>query len=131
MALNRIPATRTIGSVADWSASTLILAAGEVGVETQADGTQIEFVGDGTNLRANLGGQSNAIKTGTAVLVAGTIVIADVKITANSIIRLSRKTVGGTPGALFNSAKTASTSFAVTSTSATDTSTIYYEILAY
>lgn len=69
--------------------------------------------------------------TGTAVLVAGTKVVTDPKITANSVIRLSNKTLGGTPGAVYVSAKTASTSFAITSTSNTDTSTVYYEILSY
>jgi hypothetical protein len=70
-------------------------------------------------------------KTGTAVLVAGTVTIADAAITANSIIRLSSKTLGGTPGALFVSAKTAATNFVVTSTNAADTSTVQYDIVAY
>jgi len=70
-------------------------------------------------------------KTGTAVLVAGTVTIADAAITANSIIRLSSKTLGGTPGALFVSAKTAATNFVITSTNAADTSTVQYDIVAY
>jgi hypothetical protein len=70
-------------------------------------------------------------RTATAVLVAGTVTIANTAITANSIIRLSSKTLGGTPGALFVSAKTAATSFVINSTSGTDTSTVQYDILAY
>jgi hypothetical protein len=71
------------------------------------------------------------VKTGTAVLATGTATVANAAITANSIIRVSRNTIGGTPGALYISALTASTSFAITSTSALDTSTVYYEILSY
>jgi len=72
-----------------------------------------------------------AQKTGTATLVAGTIVVTDPLITANSIIRLTNKTLGGTAGALFISAKTAATSFAITSTNAADTSVVQYEVLSY
>ena len=69
--------------------------------------------------------------TGTAVLTAGAATVANTAITANSIIRLSSKTLGGTPGNLYVSAKTASTSFVITSSSGSDTGTVYYEILAY
>lgn len=72
-----------------------------------------------------------AVKVGTAVLSGGTVVVADTSITANSIIRLSRKTIGGSVGALYISALTAATSFAITSTNASDTSTVYYEIVTY
>jgi hypothetical protein len=70
-------------------------------------------------------------KVATATLVAGTVTVADAAITANSIIRLSSKTLGGTPGALFVSAKTAATNFTITSTNAADTSVVQYEIIAY
>lgn len=71
------------------------------------------------------------VKSGTAVLVGGTVVVADTAITVNSVILLAHKTKGGTAGAVFVSAKTASTSFAITSTSGSDTSTISYFILKY
>lgn len=74
---------------------------------------------------------STPVAVGTAVLVGGTKAVSDTNITANSVIRLAHKTVGGTPGAVYVSARSASTSFTITSTSGTDTSTIYYEILAY
>ncbi len=74
---------------------------------------------------------SDVANSGTAVLVGGTKAVTDANITANSVIRLSYKTIGGTPGAVYVSAKTAGTSFTITSTSGTDTSTIYYEILTY
>jgi len=70
-------------------------------------------------------------KTATATLVAGTVTVADASITANSVIRLSSKTLGGTPGALFVSAKTAATNFTITSSNAADTSVVQYEIIAY
>lgn len=71
------------------------------------------------------------VLTGTATLVGGTVTVANTSITANSIIWLANKTIGGTAGALFISAKTASTSFAITSTSGTDTSVVQYYIMSY
>jgi hypothetical protein len=85
-------------------------------------------VSDGTTWRnANTG----AAKTGTATLAAGTVTVADTRITANSVIRLSQKTAGGTPGALFVSAKVAGTSFTITSTNAADTSVVQYDVVTY
>jgi hypothetical protein len=70
------------------------------------------------------------VATGTAVLVAGTVTVTGLtSITATSRVRLSNQQIGGTPGALYVSAKTAGTGFTITSTSATDTSTVYWELL--
>jgi hypothetical protein len=69
-----------------------------------------------------------AYSAGTVVLVAGTKVVAALTVTANSIIQLTLKTVGGTPGAAYVSAITPGTGFTVTSTSGTDTSTYNYTI---
>jgi hypothetical protein len=74
---------------------------------------------------------TSAVKTGTATLVAGTVTVNDAAITANSVIRLGQKTVGGTPGALYVSARSAGVSFSITSTSGTDTSVVQYYIDAY
>lgn len=71
------------------------------------------------------------IATGTATLVAGTVTIANTSITANSVIRVANKTIGGTPGALFISAKTAGTSFKITSSNVADTSLVQYDIVTY
>lgn len=72
------------------------------------------------------------VASGTAVLVAGTKAVTGIAAaTANTIVRLAHKTLGGTPGALFISAKAAGTGFTITSTNAADTSTVYYEIVAY
>lgn len=74
---------------------------------------------------------SPIVATGTATLVGGTVTVTDAAITANSVIRVTNRTIGGTPGALYISAKTASTSFAITSTSATDTSVVQYDVVSY
>jgi hypothetical protein len=67
-------------------------------------------------------------KQGTATLVAGTVVVANTSVTATSRIFLTCQTPGGTVGALYVSARTAGTSFTITSTSGSDTSTVAYEI---
>ncbi len=68
-------------------------------------------------------------KIGTAVLVAGTVTVANTSVTANSRIFLTSNTDGGTPGWLRVSAKTNATSFVITSSSATDTSTVAWIIV--
>jgi len=67
-------------------------------------------------------------KQGTAVLAAGSSVVANTSVTANSRILLTSNLDGGTPGFVRVSARTAGTSFTITSSSGTDTSTIAYEI---
>jgi hypothetical protein len=118
----------------DLPADITILAknAGDMCVNTAAaSGTNPgtgPVVCDGTTWRLKTIG---AVKTGTATLVGGTVTVADTAITANSVIRLAYRTIGGTPGAVYVSARTASTSFAITSTSGTDTSVIQYDIITY
>lgn len=65
---------------------------------------------------------------GTAVLVGGTVVVSNANVTANSIILLTSNTDGGTPGFVRVSARSAGTSFTITSSSGTDTSTIAWFI---
>jgi hypothetical protein len=67
-------------------------------------------------------------KQGTVVLVAGTVTVANTAVTANSRIFLTSNADGGAPGFLRVSARIAGTSFTITSSSATDTSTVAYEI---
>jgi hypothetical protein len=69
---------------------------------------------------------STAVK-GTATLVAGSVVVSDTTLTANSKITLKSQTPGGTPGALTVSAKTNGTGFTITSTSGADTSVVAWE----
>jgi len=70
---------------------------------------------------------SNA-KQGTATLAAGTKVVSNTSVTANSRIMLTTNTPGGTPGWLQVSARTPGTSFTILSSSNTDTSVVAYEI---
>jgi hypothetical protein len=85
-------------------------------------------VADGTSWRAL---STGAVKSGTATLVGGTVTVSDAAITAASEIRMRAATLGGTPGALYISAKVASTSFTITSTSGTDTSVVAYDVVKY
>jgi hypothetical protein len=79
----------------------------------------------GQGLRVKEG--ANA-KQGTSVLVAGTVVVANTSVTANSRIFLTSQADGGTPGFLRVSARTAGTSFTITSAMITDTSTVAWQI---
>ena len=79
----------------------------------------------GSGLRVAEG--ANA-KQGTAVLVAGTVTVANTSVTANSRIMLTTQATGGTAGFLVVSARTAGTSFTILSSSAADTSTVAFEI---
>lgn len=67
-------------------------------------------------------------KQGVATLVAGAVTVANTSVTANSRIFLTSQADGGTPGFLRVSARTAATSFTITSSSGTDTSSVAYEI---
>jgi hypothetical protein len=71
---------------------------------------------------------SNA-KMGTATLVAGTVTVSTTAVTASSRVYLTIQTNGGTVGVPYVSARTAGTSFAITSTSGTDTSTVAWILI--
>lgn len=68
-------------------------------------------------------------KIGTVALVAGTVTVANTSITANSRIFLTSQVDGGTPGSLRISAKTVGISFVITSSLASDTSTVAWHIV--
>jgi hypothetical protein len=70
---------------------------------------------------------SNA-KMGTATLTAGSATVSTTAVAVNSRIYLTSNIDGGTPGWLRVSARTAGTSFTITSSSATDTSTVAWII---
>jgi hypothetical protein len=67
-------------------------------------------------------------RQGTAVLVAGSKVVANTSVTANSRILLTSNADGGTPGFLRVSARVAGVSFTITSSNGADTSTVAYQI---
>lgn len=81
----------------------------------------------GKGLRVKEG--SNA-KQGVSTLVAGTVVVANTSVTATSRIQLTAQSLGtvAAPKALAVTARTASTSFTITSSDATDTSVVAWEI---
>lgn len=66
---------------------------------------------------------------GKATLVAGTITVNTTKVTANSRIFLTHQNLSGTAGFVYVSARTAGTSFTITSASASDTSDIAWMIV--
>lgn len=71
---------------------------------------------------------SNAT-SGVATLVAGTVTVNTTKALTNSRIHLTSNSGGGTPGWLRVSARVNATSFTITSSSATDTSTVAWLII--
>lgn len=68
-------------------------------------------------------------KMGTATLVAGTVVVSTTAVTANSRIMLTGQNSSGTHGDLTVSARTAATSFTITSTSGTDTRSVAWMLV--
>lgn len=84
----------------------------------------ISTIGKGLQVKTG----ANA-KIGTAVLVAGTVTVANTSVTANSRIFLTSQVDGGTVGFLRITAKTAATSFVITSSSVLDTSTVAWMIV--
>lgn len=87
----------------------------DVAIMTAGKGLQVR---EGTNA-----------KSGTVTLVGGTATVANTSVTATSRIQLTSQADGGTPGWLRVSARTAGTSFTITSSSASDTSTVAYFIV--
>ncbi len=83
----------------------------------------ISTIGKGLSVKTG----TNA-KIGTAVLVGGAVTVSNTSVTANSRIFVTSQVDGGTPGFLRITAKTASTSFVITSSSGTDTSTVAWII---
>ncbi|MBL3669041.1 hypothetical protein JL475_24220 [Streptomyces sp. M2CJ-2] len=88
--------------------------------------------GDGSTVLAGktvVPSGGGAARMGTAVLAAGTVTVNTTAIAANSVVQLTVQTPGGTVGTPYVNARTASTSFVIKSTSASDTSTVGWRIL--
>ena len=69
-------------------------------------------------------------RCGSAVLVAGTVTVTvGAVLTSNADVLITSQIDGGTPGWLRISAKTVGTSFTITSSSNTDTSTVFWAIV--
>jgi hypothetical protein len=94
--------------------------------ELSVDGDlSLSTLGDGFLVKEGANGAQ-----GTAVLVAGQVTVNVNWIQANSRIMLTIQSPGGTVGAVYISARVVNTSFTIKSTSATDTSTVAYEIFS-
>ena len=115
----------TMGWGAGATARDTFLGRTAAGLLSVTGGTSFSVTSAGQGLRVAEG--SNA-KQGTAVLSAGAATVANTSVTATSRIFLTSQADGGTPGWLRVSARVAGTSFTITSSSATDTSTVAYEI---
>ncbi len=97
-----------------------------VKTKVQTDGNFVANVAGG-GLKVKEG--SNA-KMGTATLVDGAATVSNTSVTATSRILLTcNDPNGGTPGFLHVSARTAATSFVITSSSATDTCIVAYHMI--
>ncbi len=68
-------------------------------------------------------------KVGTAVLVGGTVTVANTSVTASSLILLTVQLTGGVQGNLSIGTVTAGTSFIINSNNVADTSTVGYMIV--
>ena len=87
-------------------------------------------------IKANLVGKGFSTKEGSnarqgvATLSAGTVVVSNTVVTANSRIILTAQSLGTVtvPAALAISARTAGTSFTIKSSASNDTSVVAYEI---
>lgn len=93
-------------------------------VNSSTGNVLVSTIGKGLQVKTG----ANA-KIGTAVLVGGTVTVANTSVTANSRIFLTSQLDGGTPGFLRVTAKTAATSFVITSSSVLDTSTVAWNII--
>jgi hypothetical protein len=104
------------------------VARGQFGTTAKAHNAKSKFkqyVGAGLFSMA-----AQVLASGTVTLVAGTVDVANTAITTNSIVRYSRQAAGGTLGNL-SIANTAGTKFTINSSSSSDTSKVYYEVVSY
>lgn len=94
--------------------------------QTAADNAQAA-----ADAAALVAGQDIPVASGEVALTDGAATVNNASTKADSRIRLSVKELGGAPGALYVSAKVPDTSFTITSTSATDTSTVFWEVMSW
>ncbi|MBY0475394.1 MAG: hypothetical protein K2Q13_10105 [Nitrosomonas sp.] len=93
--------------------------------QISAADVELNYVGKATPMIEDGADQAMGVVT----LVGGAAVVANEKVTANSRIFLTSQVGGGTPGFLRVSARTAGTSFTITSSSGTDTSDVAFLIV--
>jgi hypothetical protein len=98
----------------------------------------LDLSGVGSRVRDNLGGgvvgdvpsviEGSNGHQGLSTLVAGTVTVANASVNINSRIQVTSQTDGGTPGWLRVSSINPGVGFTITSSSATDTSTVAWYI---
>lgn len=107
-----------------WSDRNLCSDDSSIAMDWTDGNISLQTVGKGLEIKEG----SNA-RMGVATLVGGSAVVSNNTITANTRIFLTSQNVSGTPGYIYVSARTASTSFTITSASALDTSTVAYLLM--
>jgi hypothetical protein len=118
--------------VADWSGCTaddgvpfLVTDGGATAAAARAARSVGSYCASGTDSPP-----VGTVAAGLAQLSGGTAAIGDADVTAGSLIRLTRQQRGGTAGELSVSL-TPGTGFAIESSSADETSTIFWELVSY
>lgn len=126
--------TATLGSV---SAGTSVTAGttltATLGNITATNGNIVRGTAGNKDVYSSVGSNATAgaNSAGSVALVGGTVVVSTTAVTASSLIRLTCQALGTVvvPSALCVSAKSAGVSFTILSSEATDTSTIFWEIV--
>jgi len=85
--------------------------------------------GSGSTLQNYLNRQLTGVLYGTATLSGGTVTVSSGEIRSGDRVIITRKTSAGTTGNLSLGTIVDKTSFVISSTSATDTSVVYWEIV--
>jgi hypothetical protein len=119
------------GAVVGQSNTIVLGNNAKVGIGTPTPGQKLEVNGNirisGVNGLMVTEGANGTM--GIATLVAGTVTVNTTRVTANSRIFLTNQKPGGAVGTPYVSARTAATSFTITSTSNTDTSDVAWIII--
>lgn len=120
-------------TASNWTSYNPVLRPGEIGHESD---TNLSKMGDGVTPWRTLqywnpsGAAPAALAKAVVTLAGGTLAVANILVTSSTIVRLSRQALGGTPGNL-SVALTPGTGFTINSSSGSDTSKVYYEVVSY
>lgn len=107
-----------------------ISSSGNVGVGTTTASSKLHVVGDVRIATGSLVVPAGAnSRAGNVNLVGGTVDVAVNTVTANSLVILTRKTSGGTPGTAVTYTLDPGVGFTVTSDNVLDTSTFSYFVI--
>lgn len=120
--------TPTFGSIEFAILNGTISTTFQIWMASPVSKYMFQFTKDFLELRGLKVMEGTNQRQGVATLVAGTVTVNNTAITANSRIFLTAQNSSGTAGELSVSARTAGTSFTITSTSSTDTRQVAYLI---